>query len=819
MNRTYPAFPHLRSSQVRVAQPWGRLVLLLALLSSARAGVLDDWERALADLREPVRARRAPVEDLVLSFELGTLGWERGHCRVLPLLVNGDSLFVVELTGRGRLDPALPGELETLAARAALGRHAEDKRLRQVTWLCAQLPPQLARLDWRPLKPRLPFLARPGFNVQRALGRLSPDHPLLQSPIGTEPGWLLAEPDGLLWERQGDAARWLRSLHSGSSLHVPVSGVLRSLGDSLTPPRDPAWLPPTLATPALAVDSLVLELDRRGGRLHWTLELAGPPRTEPLWLLLDPAARLTAAEWSLPDGTRRPAAHNRRAGSANPGPWLLVEALPGSTILRLQGDSPAALVTAEAPGSRHAVRGNWFPRLPWWEAARPARLLDPGQLLPVWPDSLEQPGLTRLDALAPQRLLPETRALLPLGGGAALCWMPLRQRAAFQVPQPARVRRQTAGIENLDLPREREVRTPSHEEPAEPVDLSQGQDTLSLGILGEEQVLTELADAAARLEAWLGPAPEPVLLLERTGNPADRREEEDQLLGHDLAPDEPLEIGARELREATADARLARLETLCRGWWRPGPAEAAAAPRWIRHGAARACALLLLEERQGAPRAHRLRQAALNRQLSLFRPNAFASLPALGERAEGDWHSAETQDLLAWRFALLLEHLRWRLRNPQSLEDSAYRLCLRELALRLREPLSPREPLQEVKRALADFLVANDLLESSGFGDARALWAWLDAQWRESVVPELRVRTGRVETAEGPRLALRVDWSAPPAPSTVLPVLTRTTQGFTAYSLRATAQEEQFVLPLDPAELTGLEVAPGASLLARINLD
>jgi hypothetical protein len=52
----------------------------------------------------------------------------------------------------------------------------------------------------------------------------------------------------------------------------------------------------------------------------------------------------------------------------------------------------------------------------------------------------------------------------------------------------------------------------------------------------------------------------------------------------------------------------------------------------------------------------------------------------------------------------------------------------------------------------------------------------------------------------------------------VLPVLAHTADGYSAFSLGVAGPQEQFVLPLDPAQLLGLEVAPGGSLLARVHV-
>jgi len=499
------------------------------------------------------------------------------------------------------------------------------------------------------------------------------------------------------------------------------------------------------------------------------------------------------------------------AGSAAD-PWLLVET-PAPGRLRLAGSSPRPLLVDERPGIRRAGRAAWFPVPAEESPSGPLQVEDPHSLLPAWETD---PPLSH-DARAAVRLLPEERETTALGRSARLCWTPLRRQAEGHRPEAVRPPRHVPELHDLDLPRERDARPPSRDSALEPLDLAQGADTLSLGILQEEVVLAELARAAQRLESWLGAPARPVTLRERQGPEPDRREEIDLLLRWGLPPEEPLEVGARALRSGAPEDRLRRLETLCRGWWLPLRHSDEAAPRWMRHGAARACALRLLET-DSAPLARRLREEALARQLSAFRPHVAASLPVLGERAEGTWRDAAVQDGLAWRFALLLEHLRWRLREPLSLDDGVWLRLVAGLSTRLREPLQPGQPWEELKQALADGLVAEGALEAAGFTDVRELWAWLDVQGRSPTLPELQVEPGRVDTAEGPRLALHAAWSEDPPPGSAIPVLVRGPEGLQAFTLRASLREERFLLPLDPAEVEGLEVAPGATLPARVTV-
>jgi hypothetical protein len=769
-------------------------------------------------MRRSRGARQAEAASLELTLPLGRLTWEEGRIRVLALPLAGDTLLLVELGGAGRLELDLADSLEQVALRASLGRHAAGRRLKRATLVLDRLPPSWEDLDWRPLRPALPWLPLPGFADRRRLDRPHPDNPLLQPAAAGGRLWLHTDPGGLELA-QHDGQAWLqRQLRPGSSLDLPITcvHVPGREGAPWRPGPDPSWLPPCLHEPAPLVDSLWLDLEADGSRLGWTLTLDLAEGGTPLWLLLDARARLERAEWLSGSGSARSAVHSRGRSIWTGSPWLLVEreeGRPAGARLLLSGSSPRGAILQESPGQRRATRANWFPRLPWPAADEPV-LRSTGADLPVL--SVEAGADLGLN---PQRLIIEERPREDLGPELALCWTPLRQRAARHQPASVQAPHQAGDIGNLELPRERQVRPPSHEEPAEPVDLVQGRDTLALAILGERPLLEELSKAAARLHAWLGPLPQPVHVLERVGTRPGRREEEERLAAHGLPPHLPLEVNAQDLRSPLPEARLARLEALCRAWWLPATAEDEAAPRWIRWGAARACALLLIEEQQGSGQARDLRQGALASELAAFRSKVAASLPALGERAEGGWQSAEVQERHAWRFALLLEHLRWRMRDPETLDDAAYRAFLRDLMDRLREPLDRRRPLHELKSAMADFLVANGLLERSGFGDAPTVWAWLDGELSRSRVPVLRVTPGRVDSPEGPRVALRAVWDQTPPPHTVLPVLLRTVGGWSAWSLKAAAREEHFVLPVDPAELRGLEVAPGGSLRARIKVD
>jgi hypothetical protein len=768
---------------------------VLAAAPLCDAGVLDDLERAVATLRHPrvEDGHQGPAAGLVLPLAAGSLDWERGACRVLPMVVEGDSLWVVELTGRGLLRLSFDDPVEQIALRAAAGRKAGTWKLRRALLVLDEIPaawPDPSR--WQPLARRWP--RRPPRPVEHN-GRLDqpgPDHPLLDRASSC---WLWTEPDGLLW-REGPGRGWLfRPLHDGSSLDVPVA---RLSGDS----GPPDW--------GCALDSLQLRLDGSPLALRWEVALdLGAPTSTWTALQLSATASLDSAAWA--DG--RPARVTRRLGGSQPGPWLLVET-PAAGRLRLSGSSPRGLAVDERAGTRRAARSAWFPVPGAGQAPVPFRLEDPAGVLPAWQvTDLRQ----RADGRAASRLFPEERVATPLGAGARLCWTPLRHQSGRHLPEAARPPRHVPLLEDLELPRERDARPPSRDSALEPLDLAQGADTLSQGILQEEEVLTSLAAAALRLEGWLGEPARPVTLLERQGPEPTRRDEIDQLLRWELPPEEPLEIGARALRSGAPEDRLRRLEMLCRGWWLPVAWADEAAPRWIRHGAARACALRLLEEEDPAA-ARRLREEALERQGSVFRPHASASLPMLGERAEGGWRSADTQDGLAWRFALLLEHLRGRLRDPAGLDDGSWLRLMAGLAPRLREPLKPGKPLEDLRQALADGLVAEGVLETAGFRDVRELWSWLDNQWTRSSLPGLQVVTGRVETEEGPRLALHATWTEDPHPGTAIPVLLRLPEGMRLFTLRAELREERYLLPLDPAEVEGLEVAPGASLPARVTI-
>jgi len=778
-------------------------VLLLSLIHTVRAGLMDDHARAVEALRRPQAAVQAVTGAFSVPLACGRLDWEGGRCRMLALPLGEDTLLVLELNGRGVLHLEVADSLEALSARASLGRRWQRQKVREVCLVTRRLPKPLGELAWAKAGGSLPFLPPRPFFGRRRLERLHPDNPLMSRWPGPDPLWLCTSPDDWVLRQREDGWRLSRPLHEGSRIEALAFQSPQHL--------EVAWLAPTFhAWPAVA-DSQVLRVEKVGGNLRWQLDLWHRASTLPLLLMVDPASTLNQAYGTKGDLKAMLPVDVRRDG-----PWLVVEAdskTPGDR-LRLRGHTPAVRVR-ENTARRMACSGaNWFPRLPWWEKAIPTRVEDPGLVLGF---SGKASWSAALDGRAPQLLLPLPAHARVLTEDLTLCWTPLAEQAARHrstwTPPP----KHTGAIEDLSLRRDRDVRPPGHEAAAEPVDLAQGQDSLSAGMLGEDGGAL-LAAAAERLREWLGSPLHGLRIWERSQE-GDRNDEREALRLHDAPPGAPLEVSTRDLRSGDAAAQLRMLETLCLGWWEAPNMESAAEARWLILGAARACALRLLEDLRGAEWPADLRREALRREAAAFQPMAFASLPVLGDRAEGSWHSAEVQDRLAWRFALLMEHLRWRLRDPITLQDTLYQDFLRDWRLRRQEAMAPRRPLDDLATALGGVLVGEESLETCAFDGVTELRAWLDAQWRQASLPEAAVEIGRVDTAEGPRLLLRVQWEDHPPASTVLPVLLDSGGALYSYALRCTAREEQFLLPLDPDQLMGVEVAPGGCMPAHLTVN
>lgn len=799
--RVPSAAPRRRAQTRAVSHSLCLLFLLACLVHPLHAWTVREHVARTESLDRPVMALSSPVGAFSLALPCGELQWLEGRCRILPLPLDSDTILAVELVGSGFLKLDMADSLEALSTRAFLGRRWQRNKVRRVCLLLPTLPLALKDLAWARQRPVLPFLPPRPFFSSKGLERLHPDNPLLWSWKEDACLWLSCEPGDLHLWMNGESWRLSRPLHDGSRIEAVVAQSSR--------PMEGAWLAPTFHAPACAVDGQSLELDSQGERLMWTWRTTLKEGTAPLFLLLDPAAKVEKATWwwTLPGSPSTP------AQLARDGAWVVVEGTgtAQNTTLELKGSIQRVRVREDSPRQMACSAADWFPRHPWWVPALPTTVTDERQLLGV---GERWSGL--LDGRAPRRFLPCPGNAEQLTQDLSLCWTPLAEQASRPRPAWTPPPRHTGDIANLELKRDRELRPPGHEEAAEPRDLALGQDSLGLAMLGEDGG-AELAWAAEQLRQWLGAPAFPVRLWERS-HALGKSEERDRLLLAEGPGLLPLEITASDLRSADANARLRVLERLCLAWWEAPSMESAGEARWLSLGAARACALRLLEMRTGAELPSRLRQDALKAEAASFQPKAFASLPWLGERAEGDWSSHDLQERLAWRLVLALEQLRWQLRDPASLDDALYLDLLVAWRDRRMEALSPRRPLDDLASALGGLLVGEELLEGSAFGTMPVLRQWLDCQWTQCALPTVQVESGRVETPQGAQLALKVAWESPVAAGTVLPVLLRHDQGLESYSLRCTRQEESFLLPVDPARVTGMEIAPGGSLPARIRM-
>lgn len=771
---------------------------LMGLVSTVSAWSITRHGELGRQLRNPLQARRCETGSFTFELSCGSLHWKEGRCRLLPLALDGDTLYAWELVGSGVLELQIEDSLETLSARAGLGKRWSRLKLRRVCLLTRDKPEALADKPWESVQPLLPFLPQRPFHATRQLERLHPDNPLFWLDEDPAALWLSGDPGDLVLRQTTREWRLSRPLHEGSRIEEVITQRPR--------PREAAWLAPTFHSPPCVADSQWLEVEAIGERLSWTWHAFLRPGAGPCFVMLDPAARLESPAWLRgQEKARHPVSLERE------GAWMVVERPDSSSSwsLELKGSLPRVRVREDSPRQLACSAADWFPRFPWWEPSLPTTLRDPQQVMgwgETWRGSLDGRG--------PSRLLPLPANGTRLTQDLTLCWTPLADQASRPRPMWTPPPRHTGDIADLELKRDREVRPPGHEEAAEPRDLAQGQDSLSSGMLGEDGG-RELAWAAEQLSRWLGSPGFPVQLWERS-HALGRDGERDRLLLKESPGLLPLEISTRDLRSAEAGARLRVLESLCLAWWEAPSPESFGEARWISLGAARACALRLLEWRNGVELPSRLREDALAAEGLSFQPKAFASLPWLGERCEGDWSSREVQDRMAWRLALVLEQLRWHLRDPGTLGDSLYLDLLAGWRERRGEAMSPRRPLEDLTTTLGGILVGGALLESSAFQTLPQLRSWLDHQWTQSALPAVLVESGRVEGPQGPRLALKVEWESSVPAGTVLPILVRGERGIESFTLRCTRQEESFLLPLDPAHVTGMEIAPGGSLPARV---
>jgi hypothetical protein len=819
-------------------------VCLLLLASPARAGEAERFAATLSRLLEhagqPHFTETAEAVGLELDLPPARLRWERLELWRQALVLEGDTLWQVLFEGRARL---------------VTGEPAAGERVRRALLLASPLPPELAALTWTARPARgLPGALGDWRRARHwaALGDVDPDNPLLLWAGARQPlCWLEFDAEGLRYLATGPApnGRWSRQAHSGSRLHWPI-GTGDPTGEALPPTRVQRLALRALADPWLQTDwELRLEATVGGARL--------------LWLRLDPLATVDSL-WRSGNRDRRPQPLLRGGGRAlaSSPAWIALPLEPGCDSLRLGalGHAPDRLLRVESASRSELPLRAWFPQPPagqpplvqelhvegpagfdWWSPAGPLPLQDAGE--GRWR------GALRIAA-------PRRPALVPLAAdrleGDSLLQLAWQRRAAI-VTEPHSARRGGPfDYERELLARERDFLPPDpalqadqeydSADPNRPSAAPPGREPLRQEAEAarrwrREDAHTELRAARQALEQLLGAPPAPLLLVE-TRNPEQGRQSElRRLLALGTPAEWPAQLEEGRLSDPAPHRRLARIEALARQWWPPeGPLAAPdepgqPAPRWLRWGLARHCALLVLEDLGRVEEAADLRRDALNRELDRFRgkgrpfwqqlmheePPPLWSL-AMGERAGGLWRSASVQEDLAWRFALLLEHMRWRLRDPQSLDDRDHRLWLR--LLRETEPAGEGSGgalafFRDVSEAWLD---AAGLREASGWPrEAGGFAAWLQAELRQVDVPRLQLSLGEALIDGQPRLLLEVRREDDGEDPLTLPLWLQFGSQSRLQLLVVRSGVERFLLDGDPAMLSGWQAAPLASLIARIH--
>lgn len=818
----------------------------LLLVAAGRSAAADPFAEALGWLLDEAVSgefvEEAASAALVQDLAPARMAWERLDLRRRPLALEGDTLWQVLLEGRGRL--ACDGGVA---------------KVRRALLLASPLPADLAALDWRPLRQGGPLAAFGDMARRKALAELDwidPGNPVLDWAAAPDRGqpflWIEFDEDGLRHEAAGEppAIRWTRELHGGSRLDWPLVA-----GDP-----DGARAP----APSFGRLTLLATADvwlRTGWELRLEARCGG---ARLLWLQLDPVAALDSL-WRVDgDGARRDLPALRGGGRAlgSEPPWVAVplEAGVDSLLLEARGSAPDRLLREES-AARSGIPGwAWFPR----PAALPSsqRLHVESPVGWVW-WSPSGPLLRRVDgerASAAQRIdLPRPVGLVPLAAARlesepppALAWSSSTRLARRAEPRSARRTGFFDYGEDL-LAKERDFLPPDptwqadeeydSSDPNRPAAAPPGRDdgtgeALAARRWRAEDGRSELVAGAAALERLLGPPPAPLLLVESRGEERGRDAEAGRLLRGPGPRDWPEQLEDRRLRGGAPHDRLARIEALARQWWpADGPLGQADRPglpaaRWLRRGLARACALLALEDLGAVDDAADLRREALARELERFHPGpgeAFVdrllasdqpgvspgSLGA-GERADGEWRSEAVLDRLAWRFALLLEHLRWRLRDPATLDDGSWRAFLRILASTAPEAGEATGGEAFFADYAEAWLDASGLRERAHFArDDGGFAAWFDRERSRDDVPVLELELGSAPLEGRERLLLECRSAAGGDPL-VLPVWLRFGEVSSLQLLVIRGGSERFPMDGDPAALTGWQAAPLSSLIARI---
>ena len=800
--------------------------------------VLAESPGNLAELLSPSweanYSESVEVADFDLNIGASHLSFD-GRLHLLPLEIFGDTLYQIYLDGKGKLILPEPAAAERELVSAQLSAPPVELKVKHVFGFFDPLPPELAHLDWE--RHQAGILTRMGQRRHaRCLRHTGDAHPVIEWLTLRSTGqedfrWLRVDKEDLIVR----SASGLRNVQlcsiparPGSVIQKPLYHILPHEGDLS---QDPIWF----EWPGHG-SRLDLQVEAIGDRLlEWTVTLHMDLEDEHklLALRLDPTCSLTDLRvvcdgWEIPCTSWRV----KDAGlSATDLPLVILhceETLSGRVTIEACGSSSLQLLMGR--GKRlEVLRARCWHLAPvntwidscsvtvtgdehfsWWTARGrvPTQETEEG----LWS------GSTEASCLRAPVLHAESQELLQRETQIAIAREPLRNRKAMEEP----VRKNTGQWEYNNqsvVTRTRSLVPPNpFERPGQILfhdpnfmniedfsTMGDGGDTLASALLGEDQRLAELSYAVSLTSSWLGERNSDCLLVEEHGEASDEEALRSRFYrGYTRAF--PVGVRDKHLWSSTPENLLVRLEAVCSIWWRQEVALDPAAPDWFADGLSRATALVLLEHIRGWKAASELRQRAITRMAS--RLSAFAESNRLlyGNRAEGSWLNPDISDQLAWRFAILLENLRWRLRNSENLDDRVWREYISRIA-RMHH-VGPVTPMLNVSRfsEVSDRLLFDELEDS--FSE------WFAVELERFHVPEIHLELGSVQENTVLRLA-RED--ASDEEQVYLPVLLQYADGtHSLLILDNVATEQAFVLPKRATAIEAVSYAPGGSVLAAV---
>lgn len=762
-------------------------VVLQATTWSEHAASLDQW---LAS--KPV-LERARV-DKPLELIPGELVWERGLLRRSWLPFFGDSLLMIEAYGRGRWQ--ISGDTQEEVSRLAsyAGRKGFDEKPRRMILLLPATEEIRDLPEFKaPGRITLDFLRRDLDQRHPALA-VREDGPALLfaqhlAATGYSKGflWCLNPANETLHFRAAGQEALTAALHGGSRVRVPWLRRTRpAVSSSSSHP----------GTPEAAFRILNPQLDlapQEAGLIPWNYqaELLPQPGLDFVWLKLDQSVEVEAA-----------------VGVDHKGSLLLIDCdtKNGNCTVSFKGSTAIKQVIERDGELDLPSQKALFPAEPWWHPATSLSLSVEG-MSPLQLKGLESRRWTNrylrslLDQLEVRRTLASERMWLD---------------SEFAINE----RRNQALLEQRQLNRQKEYVDAGGEMPAVDSGAHGGMDSWLSRSVGENSdslmlanrrafsTREELEAAAALLEGWLGPQEAPRIEAVKSRRALDDLHKR-RMADSDLAEALPACITLPDWTSTSDHAALRRLEALCHTRLEQVELRAAIMPDWIAAGWSRSVALLLMDDLRGSDVSRRLRAEAINKLNSAFRPHQARSSLAAGSSAEGSWRNQDVNDQLAWRFALVLENLRWQLMDPETISCETWPDLLARVAEEIRSPRDWRRPEHSLTGCILGFVKDNQLMDEDRSSE---LASWLAGEWERTIFPEINLKL--VGSDSGMTL---VECSSDGAgQGVVLPLLIDNGQRMQLLLLRITDQPSWFPLDLPSKDIRAWRVDPGASLLARI---